>query len=175
MAYTPTVWTSGDIVTSTKLNKLENGVANASAKELPAVSGTDNGKILTVVEGVWAKADSPSELPVVTGADNGNVLTVVEGSWAKANSPILLVEISEGVNEGSLVTNKTAGEIMNAHFAIFYMSNGDSKSFYPYNYGYDGELYRVTLILSGEEISLNAEDENELLLYDPNSPAPPLE
>lgn len=29
MSYIPTVWASGDIVTSTKLNKLENGVANA--------------------------------------------------------------------------------------------------------------------------------------------------
>ena len=30
MSYTPTEWQSGDIVTSTKLNKLENGVAAAS-------------------------------------------------------------------------------------------------------------------------------------------------
>jgi len=29
MSYTPTNWKSGDVVTSTKLNKLEQGVANA--------------------------------------------------------------------------------------------------------------------------------------------------
>ena len=29
MAYEPTVWKSGDVITSTKLNKLENGVADA--------------------------------------------------------------------------------------------------------------------------------------------------
>lgn len=29
MAYEPTVWKSGDVITSTKLNKLENGVAEA--------------------------------------------------------------------------------------------------------------------------------------------------
>lgn len=28
MAYTPTTWTSGDIITSQKLNKIENGVSN---------------------------------------------------------------------------------------------------------------------------------------------------
>jgi len=28
MSYTPTVWKAGDTVTSTKLNKLENGIAN---------------------------------------------------------------------------------------------------------------------------------------------------
>lgn len=30
MAYTPTEWQSGDIVTSAKLNKIENGIASAS-------------------------------------------------------------------------------------------------------------------------------------------------
>lgn len=29
MAYTPTQWTTGDDVTATKLNKMENGIANA--------------------------------------------------------------------------------------------------------------------------------------------------
>lgn len=29
MAYTPTTWVTGDTVTATKMNKLENGVANA--------------------------------------------------------------------------------------------------------------------------------------------------
>ena len=35
-------------------------VAAANAKELPSVSSTDNGKVLTVVSGKWAKADLPS-------------------------------------------------------------------------------------------------------------------
>lgn len=29
MAYTPTVWKTGDVVSSEKLNKMENGIANA--------------------------------------------------------------------------------------------------------------------------------------------------
>lgn len=123
MAYTPTVWTKGDKVTSEKLNKLENGV----------------------------KVNSED----------------IENN-------ILIVEIAEGGNPDSLVTNKTASEIMNAKFAIFYMLDGDTKYFYPYNYGYDGEIYWVT-IMAGEELSLSTEDENELLLYDPNPPAPPIE
>ncbi len=35
-------------------------VSAANAKELPSVSSTDNGKVLTVVSGKWAKADLPS-------------------------------------------------------------------------------------------------------------------
>ena len=31
MAYTPTTWNTGDTITATKLNKLENGVANAGS------------------------------------------------------------------------------------------------------------------------------------------------
>ena len=34
--------------------------AAANAKELPAVTATDNDKVLTVVSGKWAKADLPS-------------------------------------------------------------------------------------------------------------------
>ena len=59
----------------------------ASIKELPEVSSSDNNKVLTVVSGKWAKADVPNELPSVTGSDNGNVLTVVEGQWNKAALP----------------------------------------------------------------------------------------
>ena len=42
MSYTPTEWKTGDIVTSTKLNKLEQGVANAGALVVN-ISVTDNG------------------------------------------------------------------------------------------------------------------------------------
>ena len=35
MAYTPTEWQSGDIVTSEKLNKIENGIAGAGGGGLP--------------------------------------------------------------------------------------------------------------------------------------------
>lgn len=31
MAYTPTTWTTGDTVTATKMNKIENGIANAGS------------------------------------------------------------------------------------------------------------------------------------------------
>lgn len=53
---------------------------------LPTVTADDNGKLLTVVEGDWDKANAPKELPTVTGSDNGKVLTVVEGAWDKAEN-----------------------------------------------------------------------------------------
>lgn len=35
MAYTPTVWETGDVITAEKLNKAENGIAAASASSSP--------------------------------------------------------------------------------------------------------------------------------------------
>lgn len=42
MAYTPTTWTSGDIITSQKLNKIENGVANAELGNKPLIIDISN-------------------------------------------------------------------------------------------------------------------------------------
>lgn len=53
--------------------------------ELPAVSSTDNGDVLTVVSGKWAKADPPKELPA--SATSGQVLTYNDGAWGAANAP----------------------------------------------------------------------------------------
>lgn len=47
MSYTPTEWVTGDIVTSEKLNKLENAVANGV---VPEYTSADKGKVLTVVD-----------------------------------------------------------------------------------------------------------------------------
>lgn len=62
-------------------------VAAAAASELPAVKSADNGKVLTVVSGKWAKADAPTELPSVSGTDNGKLLGVSSGKWTKVNAP----------------------------------------------------------------------------------------
>lgn len=53
---------------------------------LPAVTGANNGQVLTVVEGAWAAAAVPTELPTVTAEDDGDILKVVDGAWAKASS-----------------------------------------------------------------------------------------
>ena len=46
MSYEPTVWKTGDVVTSEKLNKLENGVANAGGAMIVTATVTMQGDII---------------------------------------------------------------------------------------------------------------------------------
>lgn len=86
--------------------------------ELPAVTSDDNGDVLTVVSGAWAKADPPSSLPTVTSDDNGDVLTVVEGAWAKAAPSGGLFIVTADVDENDDITlDKTLAEIIAAYKA----------------------------------------------------------
>lgn len=97
-------------VTSETVTSIENtgnsysggssGVNAGSA--LPEVTGTDDGKVLTVVNGAWDKAAVPTELPSVGTSDNGKVLMVVAGSWIKNSIP----------DELPTVTNADAGKIL---------------------------------------------------------------
>lgn len=48
---------------------------------LPAVTSSDNDKVLTVVNGAWAAQSAGSGLPAITSSDNGKVLTVISGEW----------------------------------------------------------------------------------------------
>ena len=73
----------------TRLDSVEKDKIEAilDAPNLPSVSSTDNGKILKVANGKWAKGNESVELPAVTADDNGKVLMVVEGVWAVADIP----------------------------------------------------------------------------------------
>ena len=50
--------------------------SNDGRSDLPAVTSDDNGDVLTVVDGTWAKATPSSSLPAVTLADKGKHLVV---------------------------------------------------------------------------------------------------
>ena len=43
MAYTPTEWKNGDVITAEKLNKIEGGVANINSVFITNVTATKNG------------------------------------------------------------------------------------------------------------------------------------
>ena len=63
-------------------------VVTSTGIELPAVTSEDNGNVLTVVSGKWAKAAVPKELPAVTAENDGSVLKVADGAWGIGTNEI---------------------------------------------------------------------------------------
>ena len=61
------------------INAIASLITTQGIAALP--TGTD-GQVLTLDDGEWIAADVPSELPAVTDTDNGSVLKVVDGAWA---------------------------------------------------------------------------------------------
>lgn len=90
--------------------------------DLPDVTASDNGDILRVVGGVWAKADA--ELPAVSSDDNGKLLGVSEGEWGLVNAPsggggdgmftVILTCTGEGGSLEVSSSDKTSTEINSA-------------------------------------------------------------
>ena len=83
-----------DATYNTQFISVMNGQAVPVPDEVPDPKVADNGKVLTVVEGVAAWADAPVELPVSEAADNGKILTVdAEGApaWQEPTHPAQFV------------------------------------------------------------------------------------
>lgn len=76
-----------------------------SGDVLPEVTAEDNYKVLTVINGAWAKVFPTTELPIVTVDDNDKILTVVNGVWAKADAPSSGTTYTAG--DGIAITNET--------------------------------------------------------------------
>ena len=64
------------------LDQLADAMEASGLSTLPSVTAADNGAVLGVSGGKWAKVTLPKELPAVTADDNGSVLTVSDGAWA---------------------------------------------------------------------------------------------
>lgn len=100
------------------LSVVEGEWDKADASALPEVTADDNGDVLTVVNGEWDKA-AASALPDVSAADNGFVLSVVNGAWTKAGITTndFVVTYTPNYQTGSATANKSYSDIMQASAA----------------------------------------------------------
>lgn len=87
-------------------------LGGGSGSALPPVTSDDNGDVLTVVGGVWAKADAP--VPAVETTDKGKYLHTnaetgdLEWSEASGGTEFFIVTIDVELNTSSVVQSSVA-------------------------------------------------------------------
>ncbi len=78
MSYTPTTWTTGDTITASAMNKIENGIAGTGGYDLViAINNRGNSETCTIVSGDILDCEDK--------LDNGeevNAVCIVNGSWS---------------------------------------------------------------------------------------------
>ena len=126
----------------------------SAVNEVPAVGSSDKGKYLhsDASTGNVEWADAPTELPSVSGTDEGKVLTVNDsGEWV-AQTPASgggVLVVHETVSGGTHTLDKTFKEIKDAGFSVLYFEEDGLYSVFPmilidlsnYAVGFAGGLY----------------------------------
>lgn len=126
MAYTPTTWTTGDTITASAMNKIENGIAGAGG-------GYD-----FVITGEWSNDDWDS-LTLASGSYSDLVTMLQNGDIP---SGILYVDNDgNGTRVGSLcsIIDLSASDIVACAF-IAYSPVDDSISFLAFVINSDGTV-----------------------------------
>lgn len=100
-----------NVTTIPEMLTLISTVAEAAASELPVVNASDNGNVLTVVNGKWGKANVPKELPAVTGDDIGKVLGVVSDGESGAEYALETPASGGGNSKWCFQATSTSGTL----------------------------------------------------------------
>ena len=117
---------------------------SGGGSSLPSVSATDNGNVLTVVDGAWSKAPVPAELPETTSSDNGDVLKVVNGEWEKA---------AESATSGMIVTFTASGGTYSADKTLSEITEAFTST--KNVIGYNSETgYVLPCVLANSEVAI---------------------
>lgn len=117
---------------------------SGGGSSLPSVSATDNGNVLTVVDGAWSKAPVPAELPETTSSDNGDVLKVVNGEWEKA---------AESATSGMIVTFTASGGTYSADKTLSEITEAWTST--KNVIGYNSETgYVLPCVLANSEVAI---------------------
>ena len=127
MSYEPTVWKSGDVVTSAKLNKLENGVAGGGGTEniIVHLTQTDDGSHITeTMDKTWKDIRDA----FVAGKD----IYIIDETIRKDITIIsryMVISVSFGRYEGEMVYGVSI-TLLGSGNTVNYDANSEND--YPY-------------------------------------------
>jgi len=126
----------GEAIPTTRLEEmiLKIAAAQPSGNVLPAVTATDNGDVLTVVEGAWGKATPSGGAYVITitdGEETGS--KVLDKNWTEINTAVRAGQIAIAV-----VTEDDDNDLS---FSIGYVSRVFYNSTNGYNVNIGSDVY----------------------------------
>lgn len=96
----------------TRTEQYLNAMATGDASGIPSAPITREEQYLDYI--AQNGGGGSSDLPAVTAEDNGDVLTVVDGAWAKAAPSGGILLVTETLDDIIYTLNKTWQEILNA-------------------------------------------------------------
>ena len=154
MAYTKQTWQTGETITQEKLNHMEDGIEDAY--ELPAVTETDNGKVLGVENGAWS-------------AVNGGKVYIIKCLWDGSTYTLdkSYEEITNAIKQGYAVfilLDKTNGYDPSVD-GLFLPLQTMTAGFYYFScsrlsFGYSRnvmEVHTITIRRSGGQMEVGHE------------------
>ena len=103
MAYTKNTWNTGDVVTSEKLNHIEDGITNSESVLVVGGVSVDEGSITGTLDKTWQEIHDALE------------------------SNICIVTISDG--DSNFQTRITAARALDAEYDVVFSDIGDTVSF----------------------------------------------
>ncbi len=120
MSYEPTQWKAGDTVTSAKLNKLEQGVANSGGSSMVGMTMTqDNSTITYTVDKTWQEIwDNNYTMIYVEDGPYGKMFFQIDGIDPTYYSIHIINSIlgfdswlsADNANDYPTLTSETGGE-----------------------------------------------------------------
>ncbi len=123
--------------------------------ELPVVTQADAGDVLTVGEdGKWKNEEPVKELPAVTASDNGFLMQVIDGAWAKSTAKLEVrqnesltldangsAELTNDLNKivlGLVVTVGSSNKPTDLSYKVSYKQGSSYQPYHPVITIFDG-------------------------------------
>lgn len=141
------------------LNAIAQNTGGGSAGAVPEPITREEHYLNQIVTNTAGGGGGGSSLPAVTSDDNGDVLAVVDGAWAKATPSGGVLVVGADMQTGAL--DKTWQEIFDADFPVLDTRDEYSHNWTPISdAGIDNGTYYVLVGMGGSQVQFTTDSAN---------------